>query len=224
MVIVNFCYCEFPVKGGREIMKKFLISVVAMALSSVAMAGPNWTYLDLGIVLADSAGKDTAAGAAVTGSFGLDLFHGNLTYMALSDAVNRCQNTLCTKTKGDDYDSIRVGVGIHPAVTDSTDMVVEIGYTDGSYDDASQDPDAIDLSFGVRSMITDEFELSAMAIISDGSADTGSDDDFQDAGFRFGGQYFFSDAISVNASVTQGQSVQTGAGDDYFQIGGRWNF
>jgi hypothetical protein len=221
-------------------MKKLLLGLAAMALSSVAMAGPNWTYLDLGIVLADSEGKDTAAGAALTGSFGLDLFHGNLTYTAISDAQSRtvpagggggpiattgCANAPAgVSCKGDDYDSIRVGVGIHPAVTDSTDMFVEIGYTDGSYDDAKQDPDAIDLTFGVRSMITDTFELSAAAILADGSSDVGGDDDVQDAGFRFGGQYFFSDAISVNATVTQGTSVQTGAGDDYFQIGGRWNF
>jgi hypothetical protein len=213
--------------------------VAAMALSTGAIAGPNWTYIDLGVVLADSSGKDTAVGAALTGSFGLDLFHGNLTYTAISDAVSRDSafgsgagpvvgsggcSASAVKCKGDDYDSIRVGVGIHPAITDSTDMVLEIGYTDASYDDAKQDPDAIDLTFGVRSMITDEFELSAMAIISDGSTDTGGDDDIQDAGFRFGGQYFFSDAISVNATVTQGIQTQTGAGDDYFQIGGRWNF
>jgi hypothetical protein len=214
-------------------MKKLILGLAAMALSGVAMAGPNWTYIDAGIVLADSDGKDTAAGAAITGSFGLDLFHGNLTYTAISDATVRGVGQPLNKDKGDDYDSIRVGVGIHPAVTDSTDMFVEIGYTDASYDDGpydvngnqkSNDPDAIDLTFGVRSMITDSFELSAAAIISDGSTDEGNDDDMQDAGFRFGGQYFFSDALSVNATVTQGVAVQTGAGDDYFQIGGRWSF
>jgi hypothetical protein len=217
-------------------MKKLLISVAAMALSTGAIAGPNWTYIDLGVVLADSSGKDTAVGAALTGSFGLDLFHGNLTYTAISDATSRDTSgtpgpiaPLCdgaSGCKGDDYDSIRVGVGIHPAITDSTDLVVEIGYTDGSFDDANQDPDAIDLTFGVRSMITDQFELNAMAIIADGSTDTGSDDDAQEAGFRFGGQYFFSDAISVNASVTQGYGAQVGneADGDFFQIGGRWNF
>ena len=120
------------------------------------------------------------------------------------------------------------------AANENTDMVVEIGYSQGEFDDLSPEPDGVDLTFGVRSMITDNFELGAAAVLVFGSSDicseapSGSscDDDVQDTGLRLSGQYFFTDAISVNVTATQGVSIETGniGGGDSIQVGGRWSF
>jgi hypothetical protein len=210
-------------------MKKLILLMATMALSGAAIAGPAWTYVDGGIVFADSEGRDTSTGAALTGSFGLDLFHFNLGAVALDDACSDCGPT----GDSDDYASFRVGAGIHPAITDTTDLVVELGFTAGEYDDGEAEPDGVDLTFGVRSMIADNFELNAAAVIFYGTSDLcsndgappGCDDDLQDVGIRIGGQYFFTDRLSMNATATQGLSAATGTeGGDSMQIGARFSF
>jgi hypothetical protein len=198
-------------------MKKVIITLAAVGLSSVAMAeGPSYTYVDVGYMGADS-GDDQTTGAVLSGSLGLfENFHTNFSYSAISDSASPAI---------DDYDVWRLAVGMHPAITDSTDLVLELGVSSGKYDDTDVEPDEVDLTFGVRSMIADNFELNAAAIFSQGDTDT-DDGDFQDIGIRIGGQYFFTDAISVNVTATSGTGISTGNVDngDSIQIGGRWSF
>jgi len=195
-------------------MKKAILASAALAFSGAALAdGPAWTYLDLGVVATESAGDDTSKGLRASGSFGVDLFHFSGSYAVINDAI-----------PNDDYDVFRIAAGIHPAITDSTDMVLELGYSSGSYDDASAEPDGIDLTAGVRSMITDSFELNAAAVLFYGSSDTGGDDDLQDVGLRIGGQYFVTDNVSINVTATQDLSIENGSTGDSIQIGGRFNF
>jgi hypothetical protein len=203
-------------------MKKLILLAASMAISSAAVAGPAWTFVDAGVVLTDSAGADTSAGGRITGSFGLDIFHANASWTTIDDiAVDGGEKV--------DYDALHIAFGIHPAITDSTDLVLEIGYTDGEIDTPGSDdpePSSVDLLFGVRSMIADNFELNAAAIVSYGDLDDGSDDDdLQDVGIQIGGQYFFTDRISANVTATQGLTTSTGSLDgDSIQIGGRWSF
>jgi hypothetical protein len=217
MVIVNFFNVHTPVSGGRYLMKKFILVLAGLALSGIAVAGPSWTYVDLGYVQLDS-GDESSDGFRLSGSLGIaDMFHVNANYAQIDDAFFGL----------DDYDSYRIGAGIHPAVTDSTDLVVELGYTSGDFDDADVEPDFIDLTFGVRSMLTDSFELNAAIVAAKGSLDTGGDDDFTDTGIRVGGQYFFTDAFSANVSATNGFGGSDGniaILDDSVQIGVRWSF
>lgn len=205
-------------------MKKAMFAAAALAFSSAATAGPSWTYVDLGVVLTESAGEDTSAGGRLTGSFGFDLFHVSASYATISDAVDFGGDT-------DDYDTYRVAAGIHPAITDNTDMYVELGYVGGEYDDADAEPDAFDITAGVRSMITDNFELGAAAVLLVGDGDDfpglDDDDDVQDTGLRLSGQYFFTDNFSVNVTATQGLSLETGnlnGNGDSIQIGGRFSW
>jgi len=189
-------------------MKKAMIAVAALAFSGAAAAnGPAWTYIDAGAVFVDS-GDDQTTGGAIEGSFGLDLFHVNGSYVLFQDVEG-----LGDDGEEDDLDGFRVGVGIHPAITDSTDLVVEVGYSTFSADDSDADPDAIDLTLGVRSMITDQLELNAFVVTARGDTDTDAGD-FQDAGISIGGQYFFTDNFSVNASGSE----------DVSQIGVRFSF
>jgi hypothetical protein len=204
-------------------MKKFIIALAAFGLSSVAMAeGPSYTYVDVGYAGADS-GDDQTTGAVLSGSLSLfENFHTNVSYAAISDSSQPGPAPL---NASDDYDVWRLAVGMHPAITDSTDLVLELGVSSGKYDDTDVEPDAVDLTFGVRSMIADNFELNAAAIIAQGDGDDGSSDDYQDVGIRIGGQYFFTDAISVNVTATSGYGISNGnENGDSIQIGGRWSF
>jgi hypothetical protein len=60
-----------------------------------------------------------------------------------------------------------------------------------------------------------------------GSMDVGGDDDFTDTGIRLGGQYFFSDNLSMNVSATNGFGGNDGnifVLDDSVRIGARYSF
>ena len=51
-------------------MKKLLVAAAAMAISTGAIAGPSWTYVDLGVVLGDGADDEDLIGYGLRGSFG----------------------------------------------------------------------------------------------------------------------------------------------------------
>jgi len=183
-------------------MKKLILALAAFALSGVAVAGPSWTYVDLGYVRADSGDNDADA-YGIAGSFGFgELFHVNAVWVDGTDSDD------------DDFDSYRIGAGLHPAVTDDTDLVLEIGYATISSDDFSNDPSWVDLTLGVRSMITDRFELNAAIVTAVGDDDIGGADGFTEVGINIGGQYFFNDAISINVVGS----------DEVVKFGVRWSF
>ena len=188
-------------------MKKAMIVVASMAFSGAAVAeGPAWTFVDAGVVFFDS-GDDQTTGAELTGSFGLDMFHFNGSYQTVQDVE------VGYGDGEDDFEAFRVGAGIHPAVTDNTDAVLELGYTSAGFDDGDADPDGFDVTLGVRSMVADQLELSAATVLTLGDTDTDSGD-FQDTTIVLGGQYFFTDNISLSVEAT----------DDFSKIGGRWSF
>ena len=208
-------------------MKKVMIALAAMGLSSAAMAGPSWTYLDIGYAESSSseelAGTENISGYDLTGSFGFGIWHINGTYGTTS--------TELTSGPDVDVDRYRIGAGVHPAITDSTDFVAEIGYTGWEIDSGTPpdaEPDAIDLTLGVRSMVTDQFELNAFLATQIGSSDFGSsDDDFTNLAPSVGGQYFFTDNISVNVNYTWNdvQSLAVGSlTGDTARFGVRWSF
>jgi opacity protein-like surface antigen len=205
-------------------MKKLVIALAAMGLSSAAMAGPSWTFVDLGYAEASSSeelgGTEDISGYDLTGSFGFaGIWHINGTYGTISAEPVSGSDV--------DVDRYRIGVGVHPAITDSTDFVAEIGYTAWEVDvEGDPEPEAIDLTLGVRSMITDQFELNGFLATQVGSSDFGSpDDDFTNLAPSLGGQYFFTDNLSVNLNYTWGdiQSVVAGSGDTA-RFGVRWSF
>ena len=56
-------------------MKKSLLAVAALTFSGAAFAGPPWTYVDAGYVIASQDGGAGTDGYRLRGSFGLELFH-----------------------------------------------------------------------------------------------------------------------------------------------------
>jgi hypothetical protein len=224
-------------------MKKALITMAALATSTSVMAGPSWTYVDLGIQFADTeivTGEDTI-GYVLGGSFGF----GSLWHIA-ADITQTEVNGGKGKDFGFDDTSYELRGGIHPAVTDNTDFVLDIGYTGQEWEFDGADkikPTNFDIRTGVRSNVGN---LELRAFVALVQSDLDSDvDDFDGKGrdftFTVGGQYNFSDAWSVGVDhlVGGGQDfIETelvGVGPDIasipFNIGGdmtnvyvRWSF
>ena len=175
-------------------MKKAMIAVAALAASSAALAdGPGWTFVDLGYIRADSV-VDEADGFQLRGSYEFATkWHARLAYVDGEDgSVNG------------DFDGYELIVGAHPAITDNTDLVWEIGLFDFE-DDFNNSTDGYILSTGIRSMITDNTELNGMVSFSDGDADSGSiSADFSEINLMLGGRYIFSDNASVGVDYTEG--------------------
>jgi hypothetical protein len=197
-------------------MKKLIFLVAAMALSSVAMAGPSWTYVDAGYVLGDSNDNEFTTGDtdgySATGSLEFfNIFHAGLGYGSIDFQDNTS-------------DRAGIVLGIHPAITDSTDVYAEIGYTDIDNDTGFEDGDALSIGTGVRTMIADKLELSAGISYTD--VDIDNTESTTDMGFNAGGQYFFTDNLGLGVQWTQTDVVDT---DDYGQVDlvrlyVRWSF
>ena len=204
-------------------MKKSLLAVAALTFSGAALAGPKWTYIDAGYIGQSSAeevlGTKDSEGYELEGSFGfLDIWH-----------VNGLYGNAETKFVGggsDEVDYYRIGAGVHPAITDTTDLVAELGYIQWDVKGANAEPDAIDLVIGVRSMLTERFELNAFLTTQIGSSDLGSsNDDFTIYVPSVGGQYFFTDNFSVNLSYEWGSTQNIVlSSKDSARFGVRWSF
>ena len=55
---------------------KLLAATAALTVSSVAVAGPNYTYAQLGYIAIDSQGNEDSGGFELNGSFGFaDVFN-----------------------------------------------------------------------------------------------------------------------------------------------------
>jgi hypothetical protein len=189
-------------------MKKVLITMAALAASTSVMAGPSWTYVDAGVSFADSNYElgDDAIGYGIRGSFGF----GSLWHIQANVASVEVNGG-----KGDpigfDDTTYSLRGGIHPAVTDNTDFVLDIGYEgqEWDFDGLKVKPTSYDIRTGLRSNVG-QLELRAFISIVQ------NDFDVDDAGFdgkgrtieySVGGQYNFSDAWSVGIDHVVGGGV-----------------
>lgn len=187
-------------------MNKAFIAAASLAFSGAAVAGPAelpWTYIDAGYVLQSGVGTSLADeggdGYKIRGSFGLNLFHFGGEWYQVDGGG----------TAGD-IDSYDLYVGVHPAITDMIDLVVDIGYTE-SENDRKDKTDGVFLRVGPRAMIGEHFELSAYLMSTWGDAefslDDGSDnitqfaDDFRGVTLLIGGQWYFTDHFSLGADA-----------------------
>jgi hypothetical protein len=196
-------------------MKKLLLTVALMAITGTAVAGPEWTYADIGWVIVDSGNdgdEDDVNGFSVGGSiaFGGN-WHANLEYVDIEESGSG----------GIEADGYRAAIGLHPALTADTDLVMELGYFDVDLDGPAgldNEADGFDVSFGVRSMITDKLELRAIISTSIGEWDDGmpvGEEDFTDSGLTVGGQWNWNDNASTSVDLTE---------DEVVKVAYRWNF
>jgi hypothetical protein len=195
-------------------MKNAMIVLASLAVSGAALAeGPSWTYGDISYWRADSVGDDEAEAYVLEGSFGFaDKFHAQGTYLDGEQADQ-------------DFDGYRIKVGINPAVTDNTDFVFQVGYLDITQETGGNDidVDGYSLTTGLRSMLADTVELFAYVNVdiadldfNDGS----SDEDATEVSAIVGGQYFFTDNVSLSLRYENGGLLA----DDAVQFGARYSF
>jgi hypothetical protein len=131
---------------------KLLIALAALTLSGAAVAGAPFTFVDLGYVTSD-AGDERTDGLALRGSFGF----GNMWHVGLG-AMSADAGGGKSKAGGADVSGFDVYVGLHPAITDNLDLVVDLGYQSGEVDDGSfkDDVTAILLRSGPRVLFGDK--------------------------------------------------------------------
>lgn len=209
-------------------MKKVLaisaaIAALPLALQSSAKADPlSWTEIGVGYDLADS-GDETTDAFDVKASIGLGkMFHLQASYLDGSEGGGN----------GVDFDGYEVRGGIHPSVSDSTQVVVDLIYFSYSADydfGLSADEDGYGLGFGVRHKMGDQFEVRAMADVVDGSwdPDGGSSEDFTNTSVSIGGRYYWTPAIFTGVTVAlNGLEALSAAsiGGDVIRFDVGWSF
>lgn len=185
---------------------KYLMSMLAVAiLAAPAFAEqPDWNFVQLHYKSAevDVAGFEVDGdGFGVSGSFEIaeqvHLFAGYQTF---------------DFDFGIDLDQLDVGVGWHPGMTDTTDLVFEFAYisAEASAAGLSDDEDGYGVTLGLRSMLQQNFELAGGI----NYVDVGDDDTSVD----LQGWYKFTSAFAGGIGVEFGEDTTI------WGIGVRWYF
>jgi hypothetical protein len=155
---------------------------------------------------------------ALRGSFGFaSIWHIQADVLAGESGGGKSVST------GEDWTSYALRGGIHPAITDNVDFVLDLEYAGGEIDNGADTRDIV--SYGARTGVRADIgklELRTFATIA--SVDPDTSDAVRQVGFLVGGQWNFSDAMSVGLDVdvtgdTKGLN-QDNLADLYF----RWSF
>ena len=179
---------------------KLLAATAALTVSSVAVAGPNYTYAQLGYLAIDSVGNEDSGGFELTGSFGFaDVFHVGANISAGEIEGGKSKG-------GADVDAYDIYVGYNPAVTDNIDAVIRVGFEEAEFktqDNPRVKEEALFLSFGTRAMVAENFELNAFATYNAGKAKvTGiASEDFVDWEYSVAGIYSFTDMFAAGVKL-----------------------
>jgi hypothetical protein len=207
---------------------KLWAATAALTVSSIAVAGPSYTYVDLGFITADSQGKEDTGGFALRGSFGFaDLFHVGATIDSGEISGGRSKVS-ADNLQGADFDAYSLYFGVNPAMTDNVDLVVRVGYDAGEKKSKDlitdvnnkRENEALFLSFGTRAMLSEKFELNAFATYSAGDSQLKDSDeakfDIANWSYTVGGEYYFTEMFSVGLDLSlegaTAGNVETGVG------------
>lgn len=223
-------------------MKKLaLIAAAAVAWSGAALAdGPDWTYIDVSYLRGDS-GDEESDGFSIKGSvefadkyvLGLAYYDGEVGIFDFDSDVS--DNV--------DFDGYTVEFGVRPALSDTIDLVVDLGYFDLEQDGDiagfgnDNGVDGYLTNVGVRAQILDNVDVWAIATGYFGEADCDSSfasdefcvafgqvaqdgDDFTEMAAQIGGQYQWTE----RAGVTINHTIDGLFGEDLTQFGIRYTF
>ncbi len=211
-------------------MKKALaisaaIAALPLALQSTAKADVlSWTEIGVGWDIADS-GDNTTDAFDVKASIGLGkMFHIQASYLDGSEGGG-----------GPDFDGYDIRAGIHPNVSDTTQLVVDAIYINYTASDVfgtpgfDVDEDGYGLGFGVRHKMGDKFEVRAQADLIWGTWDpnSGTSEDFTNTSVTIGGRYYFTPAIfgGVSVGLNGAEALSAaGVGDDVLRAEVGWSF
>ena len=200
-------------------MKKIILVLIATMFSGSAFAGPAWTYGQLGYAVGDGNTNDKNRQTQLAGSIGIaDLFHASGFWAMGDDETEDDENGK--------YKAYEIAGGINPAVSDSTDLDLEVFYGERDWDNYDKGKYK-GLGFGFRSMLTDNFELGIKARwydVENSYSSAGGDPDTSDEiGLSISGRYSFTPALSLGITLFN-EDPQYGDSDNALQIDGRWSF
>ncbi|MFQ6005329.1 MAG: hypothetical protein ACE5OQ_07475 [Woeseia sp.] len=191
-------------------------ATAALACSGAAVAGPQWTFAEVGLATGDGDEVNDTKFIGVAGSLAFaDTWHVRGEWATGETESNG----------GRDVDNLELAVGLNRNLTERTDLVIDLFF--GSIDEenaggGSVDSDYLGYSFGVRSMFTDQFELNAAMVYADVDCPAGCGGPTGSAvniGGEIGGRYLFDEAISVGATFNW-----NGVQGDLLTVNVRWAF
>jgi len=212
-------------------MKKLgtgLLAASALLVAGTASAElPDWTYVQAGYYQADSVGDDQTDGFTIAGSLGfLDVWHIQADYINGSLGFGSINN---------DFDGYQITLGAHPAITESTQLVVNGIFFRENVDVQNADNvnrDGLGAGVGFRSNVTDKVEASVVGYWTYENIDQGplgfcdNNDDSCDAtnvSIVFGGRYNWTKDFSTGATLIVGDP-NVGGSADSMNIDVRWTF
>ena len=199
---------------------KTIFVVAALAVSGAAVASPAWTYVDGGLFIGDSGFKDAETqGLVFGGSFGFaNMWHVQLDLAAGEVGGGKGEDCGQQCVDGEDLWAYAVRGGLHPSLTDNTDFVLDLGYSNLELKKATEknETSTIDIRTGVRS---DVGPVELRAFISLGFFDgEASIEEGREITYTVGTQYNFTRALALGADATVSDS------DDVIDIYFRWSF
>lgn len=215
---------------------KILVAVAAIAFTGAAFAGAPWTYIDLGVNAADSSAisggststnDDRTTGASIRGSFGF----ANVWHAGLNVEANEW-NGGKGKPGGVDETAYDIWVGVHPAMGDKVDLVLDLGYASSEFEvtGTKDDVTALYLRTGPRALIANEkLELFGYLTLAAGENKlfNSSGTDWTGVGYTVGGQFYFTPAVSLGAEVEVNGAASPATevtSADQLKIFLRWSF
>jgi len=207
---------------------KTIFLVALLALPGIAFAGAPWTYVDLGLNTADS-GDERTSGVGLRGSIGTNLFHAGLEVESNEWAGGKDKG-------GADEMGYALWVGLHPAMTDNVDLVLDLGYAGSEFETVSgsttfkDDVTALFLRAGPRALLAgDKLELYGYLQLAfgDDKFSSSTSQDWTGVGYVVGGQFYFSPAWSlgaeaeINGGATPASQIVSA---DQLKVFLRWSF
>lgn len=205
-----------------------IVAAGALLVSSAAFAGPKWTFVEgtytQGNEIAPGGGSTDESDndyATLAGSFGFaDMYHVQARY--IDGSLGGGGNSSST-----DFDGYEINFGVNPAITDDTDFVTNIFYTDLDFDvsgcGSCLDTDGYGAKIGLRSMIADNLEMSAYGIYADYDTNGQTNNTAVSGSVTWaeiGGQYYWTEAFSTSLDALIDAPI-TGTA---LRFGARWSF
>ena len=197
-----------------------LSAAAALACSGAAVAGPQWTFANVGLATGDG---DEDFKTEFIG------FEGCLAFADMFHVRGEWASGENLESEGLDVDILQFGAGLHRSISDNTDVSIDVFF--GTIDETLPgfgpiESDYTGYSFGVRSMLTDQFEFNAAVNYADVDCPAAAACGLGDIGLsavnvggEIGGRYLFDKAISVGAGLNF-----NGVQGDLLTLDVRWAF
>ena len=203
-------------------MKKLVLVLAGLALSSTAMAG-NSSYAEFALVTGgenarNSTGKENGFEFAGAWAFNENWYVGGI-------AGNY------DVREGREWTYFDINGGYVKSINPKTDLTLEGGFWFGENESngANKDknkPKVLEAKAGINTMLSDSLSVFGTLSLIGGDTDitcNNCNKDISNFVYSLGGAYSFTETISLNVKLVNGVNGVNGQ-DEVLRIGGRWTF